>query len=86
MSATYVRTHLSRVKSVQRWVAIAARTGDLVDEEELWSDFAVFLMRHGSETEGAVDQIVRLAKVLTTARSKLAETHSSDAAAGESAP
>ena len=50
MSATYVRIHLSRIRTIQRWVASAARTGELVDEEELWSDFAVFLMKHGSGT------------------------------------
>ena len=83
MSATYVRTHLSRVKSIQRWVAVAARTGELVDEEELWSDFAVFLMKHGSGTEEAVDQIVQLAKVLANARAKITATSAADAGASE---
>ena len=43
-------------------------------------------MKHGTDTEGAVDQIVRLAKVLTTARSRDVETHSSVVKAGEGAP
>ena len=83
MSATYVRTHLSRVRSIQRWVASAARTGEHIDEEELWSDFAVFLMKHGAGTEEAVEQIVRLAKVLASARAKIATTSAAVAVASE---
>ena len=68
MSATYVRTHLARVSSIQRWVAEAARGHTRLDEEELWSDFAVFLMKHGLSTEAAVGQIVTLTKEVSTSR------------------
>ena len=68
MSATHVRTHLARIRSIQRWVAEAARQNARLDEEELWSDFAVFLMRHGLSTDDTVEQIVSLAKVPSSAR------------------
>ena len=70
MSATYVRTHLARVRSIQRWVAEAARHNARIDEEEHWSDFAaVFLMKHGISTEATVEQIVGLTRELSNARS-----------------
>ena len=69
MSATYVRTHLARVRSIQRWVAEAARHNARIDEEEHWSDFAVFLMKHGVSTEATVDHIVSLTRELSHARS-----------------
>ena len=67
-SAQYVRTHLTRVRSIQKWVAEAARVKGALDEEEHWADYAEHLLKRGVSPEDATEQIVKLTMVLSHAQ------------------
>ena len=64
-SAQYVRTHLTRVRSIQKWVAEAARAKGALDEEEHWAYFAEYLLKRGTSPEAATEQIVKLTRILS---------------------
>ena len=72
MSHEYVRTHLQRVRSIQRQVAVVARlpTSDsrAFDEEETYSDLSDFLLRSGLDTEAVVQEVLSFTLALAKCR------------------
>ena len=74
-SHEYVRTHLQRVRSIQRRVASAAclpsGSPGAFDEEEVLSDLSDFLLREGVGSEEVVEQVLALTLGLSQARAKM---------------
>ena len=80
-SAAYIRTHLARVRSIQCSVAEAARENGKLDEEELWSSFTDFRLKHEVAADDVVEQVVELAVILSRARASHAKKQSDAIAA-----
>ena len=63
-SHEYVRTHLQRVRPIQRRVAAAARLPSgapgAFDEEEVHADLSDYLLREGVGSEEVVEQVLAL--------------------------
>ena len=80
-SHEYVRTHLQRVRSIQRRVAKAAclpcGSPGAFDEEEVMSDLSDFLLRDGVGSEEGVEQVLALTLALSQARAKMSAAKAS---------
>ena len=74
-SHEYVRSHLVRVRFIQRTVAERARLHatslGALDEEEVFADLGEHMLRSGVQAEEVVEQILRFARLLTSARANV---------------
>ena len=77
-SHEYVRTHLQRVRSIQRRVAVNARlpcgAPGAFDEEEVHADLSDFLLRDGVGSEEVVEQVLAFTLALARARAAMQPT------------
>ena len=82
-SHEYVRSHLVRVRFIQRTVAERARhqatSSSALDEEEVFADLGEHMLRSGVQAEDVVEQILGFARLLSAARvSAASNSQSSD--------